>query len=123
MTVGAGALLLTGCGDGDVRSEFRKGYQQGQREAATEIAAKAALAGVGVPLAGDLDCTATPPAQGQSSGPVACTGRTNDGQAVALSGRIDSISPDDRADFVRGDFTVTVGGRQVLKGNCLGPGC
>jgi len=81
---------------------------------AASVQGQAALAKAGVEVSGPLSCTSE-----QVDGGVAieCTGTSLTGQAVTLSGTATSL-PGGSA--VKGSFTGTANGQQVLTADCLG---
>ena len=81
---------------------------------AASVQGQAALAKVGVEVSGPLSCTS---AQVDGGVSIECTGTSLAGQAVTLSGTATSL-PGGSA--VKGSFTATANGQQVLTADCLG---
>jgi hypothetical protein len=75
---------------------------------------QAALNQAGVQVSGPLSCDSR---QNGASVDVSCTGTSLDGKPVVLTGTVDS-APGGTA--IRGAFTATAGGVEVLNTDCLG---
>jgi hypothetical protein len=72
----------------------------------------------GVRLERRPSCT-MPPTGSESVLRVRCTGRTTTGAEVVVTG----VATNNDTAHPREDYVVTVGGRELLRANCLGPKC
>jgi len=81
---------------------------------AASVQGQAALVKAGVDITAPLSCTSEQVEGGVS---VNCSGTSLDGMAVTLTGTATSL-PGGSA--VKGSFTATVNGQQILTTDCLG---
>lgn len=128
LLIGAAALgiVLAGCGEDDGTTSGESGAAEQVTEAAVRnaasVAGAAAFEAEKVNVDGTLNCTAESPVGAGTEWTLACTGKAEDGAALALNGTLPTDQKLTKGQLT-GSFVGMAGNTKVFDRTCLGKDC